>query len=712
MKNLLSIVFVLTTMTVEAQSLAYIYDDATKTAKVTYNVDENKNRIVYPSTLTAIPEKAPNGYRVTAIGSWALAGCKTTELTIPASVVKIEDNAVNGMSGLKKLVFADGDETLFLGVDTDWGGGGLFSGDDVMEEIYVGRNLAYDEEQRPPLDGGGNGGPKKTLLKATIGEKVTTIPYKLFYSCEKLQSITIGSNVTTIGTLAFYWCKGLERVVLPEGLTTIKGGAFEYCSNMSVLQIPSTLKEIGPQALSFSGIETLTIPAGMEVIGDDALQDMSSLKKLIFEDSDKPLFIGVDNIVATGGMFNGASVMEEIYVGRNLTYDEEKAVPLYGGTNPPAHSLLKAVIGEKVTRIPYGLFNDCRKLNEVVWGSNVIEIGERAFWGCLNLGSIVLPKGITVIKPRTFANCSSLTSIQLPPNLVELGEEALYGCKALEEITIPGSIETFGARAFIYSGLKRITIADSNGSCYMPYGLFSGTKLTDFYLGKNVTYKDASNGPFSGSIDYQTTDFVIGSLVTKIGDGFFVRGGGQYAVNVRFGSSVKSIGSNNFQYASKMETITCEATTPPVCADEKTIFTNVNKETCQLIVPATSIEAYRKAPVWKEFFNIQALPETKCAIPTANIVNGKLVFQCATEGVEFHCEYDYPKGGKADGNNIVVSQALTVRVYATKAGLDDSDVATYQLVLGSGTELVGDANRDGVINAADIVTIVNIIMGK
>ena len=534
-KIVLSIVFVLTAITVGAQSLAYIYDDATKTATVTYNVDENKNRIVYPSTLTAIPEKAPNGYRVTAIGSWALAGCKTTELTIPASVVKIEDNAVNAMSNLKKLVFADGSETLF---------------------------------------------------------------------------------------------------------------------------------------------------------------------------------IGVDNIIATGGMFNGASVMEEIYVERNLTYDEEKAVPLYGGSDPPSHSLLKAVIGEKVTRIPYGLFNDCRKLNDVTIGSNVIEIGERAFWGCISLESIVLPDGLTVIKPRTFANCSSLISIQLPPNLVELGEEALYGCSALEEITIPGTIETFGNRAFIYSGLKRIAIADSNGSCYMPYGLFSGTKLTDFYMGKNVTFKDASNGPFSGSIDYQTTDFVIGSLVTKIGDGFFVRGGGQYAVNVRFGSSVKTIGSDNFRYASNMATITSEATEPPVCADEKTIFTNVNKETCQLIVPATSIEAYKNAPVWKEFFNIQALPETKCATPTASIVDGKLVFQCITEGAEFHCEYDYPKGGKADGNNIVVSQALTMRVYATKAGLDNSDVATYQLVLGSGTDLAGDANRDGVINAADIVTIVNIIMGK
>jgi hypothetical protein len=47
--------------------------------------------------------------------------------------------------------------------------------------------------------------------------------------------------------------------------------------------------------------------------------------------------------------------------------------------------------------------------------------------------------------------------------------------------------------------------------------------------------------------------------------------------------------------------------------------------------------------------------------------------------------------------------------------LEDSEVSTAQITGnagGSSSGLAGDANGDGVINAADIVTIVNIIMGR
>ena len=717
MKNkLLLIAFAMMVTTVKAQNLVYDYDHTSKTAKVTYTLDDNDVRVIYPASLKAIPEKAPNGYRVTAIGKQALADCPTEELTIPATVVTIEDNALDAMKYLKKVIFADGDEPLFIGTDDIWPEGGIFTGNNVMEEVYIGRNLTYNTEDYLPFSGGRDN-PAESLQKVVIGEKVTSIPYKLFAGCGKLKSITIGSHVTTIEEGSISSCKSLESVVLPEGLTTIKAEAFKGNTNMKVLQIPSTLKEIGKEAFSGSGIETLTIPAGMETIGDDVLVGMVSLKKMIFEDSDKPLFIGTDTTWPVGGIFNGNTVMEEIYVGRNLTYDEDNYLPLSGGAAPPSTSLQKATIGEKVTRIPFGLFQNCGKLSEVTWGSNVTEIEASAFQNCKSMTNFELPKGVTIIKANTFKDCSELLSIQLPPNLVELGEGALNNCSKLEELSIPGTIETIGHNSITGTGLKRLTIADGNGSCAMggAPSLYSGMfryvpNLVYFYIGKNITFMEKTGSPYLWS-ECKTTDIVVGSLVTKIENEMF-QSGANAAINVRLGSSLKTIGSNNFKDARDMASLTCEATEPPICADEKTIFTNVNKETCQLIVPATSIEAYRKAPVWKEFFNIQALPETKCAIPTANIVNGKLVFQCATEGVEFHCEYVYPKGGKVDGNNIPISQSLTVSVYATKAGLDDSDVATYQLVLGSGAGSAGDANGDGIINAADIVTIVNTIMGQ
>ena len=52
-----------------------------------------------------------------------------------------------------------------------------------------------------------------------------------------------------------------------------------------------------------------------------------------------------------------------------------------------------------------------------------------------------------------------------------------------------------------------------------------------------------------------------------------------------------------------------------------------------------------------------------------------------------------------------------ITVYATKAGYSDSDVATRDINI-AGTGIEGDVNGDGVVNAADVVKISNIIMGK
>ena len=58
----------------------------------------------------------------------------------------------------------------------------------------------------------------------------------------------------------------------------------------------------------------------------------------------------------------------------------------------------------------------------------------------------------------------------------------------------------------------------------------------------------------------------------------------------------------------------------------------------------------------------------------------------------------------------------TVSVYASKEGYENSDTVTKVITIGGnsgeGSGVFGDVNGDGVVNAADIVQIANIIMGK
>ena len=86
-----------------------------------------------------------------------------------------------------------------------------------------------------------------------------------------------------------------------------------------------------------------------------------------------------------------------------------------------------------------------------------------------------------------------------------------------------------------------------------------------------------------------------------------------------------------FNGSSNLESITCNAVNPPA-ANEYT-FNGVNKETCTIYVPASSVDAYKGADGWSEFTNIQPILIASGTFP--NNVNWKLTDegQLIIEGV-------------------------------------------------------------------------------
>ena len=100
----------------------------------------------------------------------------------------------------------------------------------------------------------------------------------------------------------------------------------------------------------------------------------------------------------------------------------------------------------------------------------------------------------------------------------------------------------------------------------------------------------------------------------------------------------------------------------------------------------------------------------KCATPTIIYENGKVRFACETLGVSFKYKIEIEDATENEGDEVSLTGIYKVTVYATKAGCKDSDVATKEInISGTGS---GDLNGDGVINAADVVILVNSIMGE
>lgn len=100
----------------------------------------------------------------------------------------------------------------------------------------------------------------------------------------------------------------------------------------------------------------------------------------------------------------------------------------------------------------------------------------------------------------------------------------------------------------------------------------------------------------------------------------------------------------------------------------------------------------------------------KCATPMISFKDNTIIFECKTEGVEYNYQIVTPKSESGFGNNIPLPTTYTIEVCATKEGFMKSDLATMTIELSSGIK--GDTNDDGIIDATDIVNLVDIIMKK
>lgn len=99
-------------------------------------------------------------------------------------------------------------------------------------------------------------------LKSINLEYIEVIDKGAFSYDISLKELKIGAKY--IGGSAFYKCKKLEDVVLLYGVISIGTFSFAECSNLFTLTIPESCNEIGVNAFSYSGLNTLYVPRKFE----------------------------------------------------------------------------------------------------------------------------------------------------------------------------------------------------------------------------------------------------------------------------------------------------------------------------------------------------------------------------------------------------------------------------------------------------------------
>lgn len=325
----------------------------------------------------------------------------------------------------------------------------------------------------------------------------------------------------------------------------------------------------------------------------------------------------------------------------------------------------------RVTSIGGSAFDNCSDLTSVTISNSVTKIGEWAFSNCSSLTSITIPNSVTSIGFCAFQSCRSLTSITIPNNVTNIEEGAFSGSSSLILIIVESGNNTYDSR----DNCNAIIETNTNT-------LITGCRNT--VIPNSVT--SLGNDAFRGCNGL--TSVTIPSSVTSIGDRAFFWCSSLTSVTIP--NSVTTIGSRAFdgwdlpKIISKIEN--------PFKIDGKSnsnlrTFSLNTFNNATLYVPVGTIDKYKSTEGWKDFIFIEegdgggdTPPEPKkCEKPTISYSNGKLTFNCPTEGAICQSTITDTDIASYTTNEVQLGVIYNISVYATKSGFENSEMATATL---------------------------------
>lgn len=518
--------------------------------KVLYDNTICISRYIGEEENVTIPAKI-NGLTVTTIGKNAFALTGLGCLHIPASITDIKPNAFK-FSGFNKIE-VDKNNLNYTSIN-----GVLFSKDKTVL-------LAYPKEN--------------SATSYIIPDGVKIIESTAFMGTSNLNSIVIPNGVTTIKENAFYLCSNLKNVSIPTSVKSIGRDAFDFsvCSKVNNGYYISncligadneingnfTIKD-GTRLVADSAIkgnenlESITVPASVEIIGDCALNFSSeSLKNITVANENK--YFSSEN----GVLFNKSKTellcypygknettytvpntvtklakasfsnckLNKLNLPNNLKYIDESAfqeislkslsIPEsveYIGKYTFFLSGIETVnIPKRIATIEEGTFSCCINLKSVSIDNHIKYIGDYAFSRCYNLSDInisnnvtsigkgafqstiiqkiELPASLESIGEYAFNNCQNLQKVTIPNKEIKIENRAFYNCPKLNTVTIPAKVKEIGKNAFGYQG----NIFDEEDYEYGEENSIQDFKITGYSNTAAETYAKENGFEFISS---------------------------------------------------------------------------------------------------------------------------------------------------------------------------------------------------------------------
>ena len=293
---------------------------------------------------------------LTEIGKGAFSDCndeRLEEITFPNSLIKIEDSAFAGCSGLATPVFGENSGLQTIG-------------------DHAFKNTG--------------------LVKVTIPASVKNLGTDVFGNCGSLEELNVSEGNTVYASDAgvFYskdmknlylcpWNKQGTSYKIPSGVTIIEENAFSNNKNLQEVILPGTLKTIKTSAFESSAIEKLTIPDSVTSVEEYAFRSCTKLKSAV---------IGKGLTVVTNSVFAYCSSLGSVVLGSSVKTIEGRMSD-----------------GELIKD---GAFKNCTSLTSVTFPASLEMIRAGAFEGCTAL-NLKYPSWLVKMEDGSYLKVETLS---------------------------------------------------------------------------------------------------------------------------------------------------------------------------------------------------------------------------------------------------------------------------------------------------------------
>ena len=211
---------------------------------------------------------------------------------------------------------------------------------------------------------------------------------------------------------------------------------------------------------------------------------------------------------------NGGITITE-YTGTNdpvIIPDSTNGYPVTSVGNTAFYfaTMTNVIFGTNIVDIGGYAFESCGNLSNVNFDKNLEHIGLGAFQNCGKLASLVIPNNVTNIDVSAFRDCTSLTGVSVPNHVVNLGVEAFYYDTSLVNVTIGSGVTNIGSSAFY--GCNNLTGVYFEGNTpAIGTTVFNGNNTTVYFL----------PGTSGWSSPFGNRPAVLWNPMVQTGDGSF-----------------------------------------------------------------------------------------------------------------------------------------------------------------------------------------------